>query len=601
MKRPLLGILAVALAAPLVQARIVNVADHGILPGKDVSYEVNALLEELQDEKGVTLFFPKGRYEFKPENAVEQYRAVTNHDNSLKRLAFPLFGFEDFTLDGDGSTFVFHGRICPITVEGSNDVVLKNFTIDWDTPFHHEFKVIKSDPKTNTFVAEVSPSKYGFEVKGQTLYLNHYNWQDFIGQNIVYDPNTGAPYWMTKRYQLKRTTAKAKKLSDTRVQLTNATKEAPPVGAHYATYGNAPTNRLAQSIHLSSTKDTYIENVTVYAGGGMALIAERADNVHLNGFVVTSRDDRILATRADATHFLGCKGLVKLENCRVEHMADDGINVHGAYIKVVEKLDGNDLLCEISHRQQVGLTFCEPGDKLMITSRETVLPIYETEVEKVRVLNEARMVITVTDLPKKYPKGPLSLENLTWYPDVELRNNIMRDNRARSALISTKGDVIIENNVFSSQMHGILIEGDNKAWYESGGVRNVVIKNNVFENIGYGSGQGYPLYASPMLLPEQRLGDDQYHWNVTFSNNEIKSFNGQLVHAKSVKNLVLSGNKIVKEETYPVGEQLPAVDLDYCDGVKIVGNEWVGFDFENHVEQKDNCSNVTVKKNKGLK
>jgi hypothetical protein len=570
------------------------------VPGQDVTFKVNRLLEELQGEKGVTLFFPKGRYEFRPENAVEKYRAVANHDNGLKRMAFPLLGFEGFTLDGGGSTFVFHGRICPFIVDGSKNIALKNFSIDWDTPFQHELKVAERDGKNNAFVAEISPMKYGFEVHGDKLLLGHYDWQDEIGQNIPYDPNTGAPYWNTGRFMLRRTRAKAKKVGENRVWLQNATKEPPPVGAVLCTYGNAPTNRLAQSIHVANSLDTSIENVTVYAGGGMALIAERSENIHLNGFVVTSTEERTLSARADATHFLGCKGLVKLENCRLELMGDDGINVHGAYIKVVEYWGDNTFLCEISHRQQHGLTFCEPGDRVMVTSRKTVLPLYETMVTDVKVLNEARLVITLSQLPDKLPEVPLSLENITWYPDVVMRNNVIRDNRARSALISTKGSVLIENNVFSSQMHGILIEGDNKSWYESGGVRDVVINNNVFENIGYGNGTGYPLYASPMLLPEQTLGDDQYHWNVRFTNNRIKSFSGHLAHARSVKGLVLEGNVIELDGRYPSGSELPAVDLDYCKNVRVKNNHFTGFDFPIRLESRENTTGLLVKDNEGL-
>jgi len=39
---------------------------------------------------------------------------LTKDDSSLKRMAFPFFGFEDLILDGDGSTFMFHGRMSPL-------------------------------------------------------------------------------------------------------------------------------------------------------------------------------------------------------------------------------------------------------------------------------------------------------------------------------------------------------------------------------------------------------------------------------------------------------------------------------------------------------
>lgn len=600
MKKLFLITIVFILPVLLVRAETINVADHGVVPEKDVSFEVNQLIASIKDKSDVTLYFPRGRYEFRPENAVETYRAVTNHDNGLKRMAFPVFGMKGLTIDGGGSIFVFHGRISPIVLEGAESVTLKNFTIDWDTPFHHELTVVERDESTNSFVAEISPMKYGFEIQGKDLLFNHYDWQDYLGQNIPYDPETGAPYWNTRRFQLNQKNAKAKKVGENRVRLQNATKEPPPVGAVLCTYGNAPTNRLAPAIHVSSSKDTYIENVTVYAGGGMALIAERADNVHLNGFIVTSSEERTLATRADATHFLGCKGLVKLENCVLEHMADDGINVHGAYIKVEEYRGDNTFLCEISHRQQTGFIFAEPGDQIMITSRVTVLPIYETTVTDVKVLNERRLLITVESVPDELPDELLSLENLTWYPDVEMRKNIIRDNRARSALISTKGKVLIEDNYFSSQMHGILIEGDNNSWYESGGVRDVAITNNTFENIGYGDDTRYALYASPLLRPEQRLGDEQYHRNIRFTNNRVKSFNGQLIYARTVQGLTVTGNTVELSNDYPTGSTRPAIELDYCDDVTIADNSFTGFDWPIRVESVNNTTNLKVRNNQGL-
>ncbi len=588
----------------VLQAQIVNVADYNITPGKDVTLEVNELIESLKGKKGITLYFPKGQYEFYPENAVEQYRAVSNHDNSLKKMIFPLFGFDNFTLDGGGSTFMFHGKVCPIIVDGSTNTTLKNFIIDWETPFIHEMTVIENDEKNNAFIVDIKPYKYGFEVIKEQIIFNHYDWQDIVGQNIVFNPKTKAPIWHTRDYALrpKGDKGKVEKIDGKKARFTGATKKTPPVGSVFAIYGSSPGgNRFAQAIHLSNSNDTFIKDIKVYAAGGMALIAERCENVTLNKMIVTSREDRIVATRADATHFLGCKGLIKLENCLLEHMLDDGINVHGAYVNVDEYLGDNKFICGISHQQQWGLTFAEPGDKIMLTSRETVLPIYETTVKEFKILNDKRMVITVTDLPNNLPEGPLSFENITWNPDVHLTNNTIRDNRARAALITTKGKVLIENNYFSSQMHGILIEGDNKSWYESGGVRDITITNNIFDNIGYGSGEHYPLYASPMFTTEQRLGDNKYHHNINFTNNTIKSFNGLLVHALSVKGLNIEGNTVELSNKYPTGCNLPSISFTYCENVSIKKNKYRGFSWPIKIEEKENSTQVTVKGNKGIK
>jgi len=317
--------------------KTINVADHGIVPGKDVTLGVNQLIRSLKGQKNIILYFPKGQYEFYPENAVEMYRAVTNHDNSLRKLAFPIFNFENFTLDGNGSTFRFHGKISPVTVEGSSNTTLKNFKIDWEHSFVNELKVLENNLKENSFVAEVNSGKFDFEVKNNQILFNHYDWQDVIGQNIAFDPKTKSPIWQTRGYHLKGkgNNIKVSKIDDNKVKFTNITKVTPPVGTIFATYGPSPGgNRFAEAIHLSNSKNNFLENITVYAAGGMAVIAERCENISLNKFIVTSAEGRNMSTRADATHFLGCKGLIKMENCLLEHMMDDGINVHGAYVKV---------------------------------------------------------------------------------------------------------------------------------------------------------------------------------------------------------------------------------------------------------------------------
>lgn len=602
MKHIVLTIAIFVLSFSFTNAQSINVADYGIVPGKDVTMEVNALMESLKGKENLTISFPKGQYEFHSDNATEIYRAVTNHDNSLKKLAFPMFDLNNITIDGNGSTFMFHGMICPFVLEKSSNITLKNFSIDFNTPFHDELVVVERDEKNNSFVVEIDTEQYPYTIKNGVITFNHEGWNHGFGQNITFDPKTKSPIWNTRQYAIRlKNNSKATKVSENRVRLSNMTKTPPPVGAVIINYGlGRGENRFVPAIHASNSKDTKIENITVYAAGGMAVIAERCENIHLDKFVVTSTENRIVATRADATHFLGCKGVVTLENSRLEHMLDDGINVHGAYVKVEKYLGKNQFLCEISHFQQTGLIFAEAGDKINIISRSTILPLFETTVKDFKILNEKRMVVTLAEIPEEMPKGLLSLENLTWYPDLVMKNNQIRDNRARSALISTKGKVLVENNYFSSQMHGILIEGDNNKWYESGGVQDITIINNTFENIGYGNGLSYPLYVAPLLRPEQHTGDDQYHYNINFSNNKLISFNGHLVHAFSVKNLVIKENTIEVSDKYPTGSPKAAIELDFCENVQIQKNKFNGFDWDIKVDALENTTNVKVKKNKGM-
>lgn len=595
-------IVLLSLLSQYCLAETINVADHDISPGKDVTLQVNQLVHSLKDKEDVTLYFPKGQYDFYPENAFEEWRAVSNHDNSLRRMALPLFDMENVTIDGGGSTFMFNGRMSPIVVESSKNISIKNLSIDWARPFQNEMHVVESDPKTNSFIVELDPEKYPYEItkKGELLF-NYYDWQDPLGSNIAYDPATRAPIFNTRDYSLRKIDQiRVESAGKNRIKFTDATKKTPPVGTMITSYGLHPTSRLAQVIHLSNSKDIYIENVTVYAGGGMGVIAERCEDVTLNGFKVTSTDDRMVATRADATHFINCKGTILLENCILEHMLDDSLNVHGSYIKIEEYLGDNQFLCETSHFQQSGLVFGEAGEKIALISRTTLLPFHNTNITDVNVLNERRMIVTVEEMPDALPKGPLSMENLTWNPDLIMRDNIVRENRARSVLVTTKGKVLIENNYFSSQMHGILIEGDNNKWYESGAVQDVTIRNNTFVNIGYEGGDRYVLNAAPLLTSEQHQGDGYYHRNINFVNNTIKSFSGQIVHAYYTKGLNITGNTVELSEDYPRSDEYPAINIVYSDEVNISDNTFTGFGKDLEIKISADSSNVNIKENRGL-
>ena len=152
----------IVLFSPLAGAEEINVADHGVVPGQDAAFPLHKLLESVRDESDVTLVFPKAAYDFYPENAVEMYRAVANHDNGLKRMGFPLFNCKDITIDGGGSVFMFHGRMVPFTLESVQGAVLKNFSIDWTRSFHAELTVVESNENDQSFVVETDPQLYPY-------------------------------------------------------------------------------------------------------------------------------------------------------------------------------------------------------------------------------------------------------------------------------------------------------------------------------------------------------------------------------------------------------------------------------------------------------
>lgn len=125
---------------------VISVADFGLKPDtreNAVAY-VQKAIEACRGKEPVTLVFPEGRYDFWPQYAHEKnYYETNTYDVFPKRLAMLFEGLHNITVDGNGSQFVMHDRIQPITVENCDGVTLKNFSIDWDIPLTAQARVTK--------------------------------------------------------------------------------------------------------------------------------------------------------------------------------------------------------------------------------------------------------------------------------------------------------------------------------------------------------------------------------------------------------------------------------------------------------------------------
>ena len=70
-------------------------------------------------------------------------------------------------------------------------------------------------------------------------------------------------------------------------------------------------------------------------------------------------------------------------------------------------------------------------------------------VEDVKRLSEREMLVTFTQtLPRDLEIGHDCLENITYTPEVEIRDNYFTRTSTRGVLVTTPRKVVIENNVF---------------------------------------------------------------------------------------------------------------------------------------------------------
>lgn len=121
--------------------RVYDVSDFGLKANgkKDASPVLQKILEKIksdyQEGDNIILRFPTGRYHFFEKNAASRQYYISNHDQTNpKKVGIAIENMKNLTLDGQGSDFIFHGRMIPVSLLYSENCILKDFNIDFENP-----------------------------------------------------------------------------------------------------------------------------------------------------------------------------------------------------------------------------------------------------------------------------------------------------------------------------------------------------------------------------------------------------------------------------------------------------------------------------------
>lgn len=577
---------------PVVK-KTLNLGVLGIQDTKDATPIVVEAVQRCKNEGFNRIEFPRGEYHFYPTFAPDFYCAITNNDNGLKKTPFPLFGFDGLEIDGNGSELIFHGKILPFIIENSSDLTIKNLSINWQVPFLLEGKVVANNPEAKSFDIEVNaPHKvqYGhlylslerenspYEKKFGFRFAMPEGDDLQVGQNILWNPVTGAPYYNTIKYEIDQHRITAEEIRKGLVRLSGPMKEVPPAGSVFVTKGAWLLNRTSPAFRLFRSKNLVFNNINVHHAGAMGLIAERCENITLDAFnvVLKKGDGRMVTTTADATHFCNCKGQITIRNCVFENMLDDATNIHGTYVRVNKILGDNQVAVETYHPHQNGYLFGEVGDSVRIVENKTLQPVADhlvlTDVQRI---NEKITILTFDKSVKGKVDLYYGIENISWYPTALVEKNIVRNNRARGFLFSVPRKVVVRDNYISSQMSGILVSGDLQLWNESGPTDSLIIENNTFENCGYGGNRAQSIINIAPEFGDGAVVENTYSRNIFIRNNRIKTFDASVLSANAVDGLVFEGNKIVQTDKYrPIYPEIPNLKIMQSSRIRIGNNTY---------------------------
>lgn len=523
--------------------------------------------------------FSKGIYHFYSDKAWHEYRCITNHDNGIKRIIFKLKDLHNVEIDGQGADFIFHGLALPFLLDNSTNIKLRNFSVDWDKPFYIQGEVVETNPNENKFDLQMFNERFSYQIVDSKIcfpIVQNIPVFQSLGEGLAFDKLRKTPVSNGDLYDYHgHLYEKVSLLSNGNIQIKGGFKNLPPLHSVVVFKGEMGENRYAPAFHAFHSKNISATNIKVYHAPGMGFLAEKSENINLYKFDVCLRDgsNRYVSTIADATHFASCSGKILLDSCLFENMLDDGTNVHGTYMEIDSIPDNHTLLADLKHFQQAGFEFAKKHDQIWILSAPNSSRSNLNTVSKMEQLSDTKCKLTVRlPLSENIKKGDL-LENKSDYPKLfVVRNCVFRNHRARNIVLKTPGKVLIQNNNFQSMMASILIRAEAYQWYESGAVKNVVIKNNTFENCVSGGGNQAILHISPKF--NKRFScNDLFDKHIYFINNKINMFNFKVIDAERVKNLSVIGNIIIEKSDFEalVGNE-KQIKLQQCKNVKIKDN-----------------------------
>lgn len=518
---------------------------------------------EYKEGEKVILRFPEGRYEFHEKGAAVREYYISNHDQTNpKKVGIALEDMKNLTLDGQGSEFVFHGRMLPVSLLRSENCLLKNFSIDFENPHIAQVKIVENDPQDG-IVFEPAPwvdyriaKDSIFEAYGEGWTMRH-SW------GIAFDGDTKHLVYNTS--DIGCPTKGASEVAPRRIHAPGWKDARLVPGTVVAMRG---WGRPTPGIFLSHDVNTTIENVKVHYAEGMGLLAQLCENITLEKFGVCLKGDadpRYFTTQADATHFSGCKGKIVSCNGLYEGMMDDAINVHGTYLKVVKRVDDRTLVGRYMHGQSWGFEWGCPGDEvLFIRSNTMELVGKQNKIISIRPYDKeqtegAREFLITFQEPVDQvinEQSGFGIENLTWTPEVLFSGNVIRNNRARGSLFSTPRKTIVENNLFDhTSGAAILLCGDCNGWFETGACRHVIIRKNRFvnalTNLFQFTNAVISIYPEiPDLKGQQQYFHGGPEGGIVIEDNEFETFDAPILYAKSVDGLVFRNNTIKLNTEY---------------------------------------------------
>jgi hypothetical protein len=568
-----ISFLSFILAASASAQKIILATDFGIKANsfENASPAICKAIESCKSIENATLVLPGGRIDLWPEGAVKRVLYISNstEDDTLskfKNIGLFIENFENLTIEGNNTLVVLHGKMISFAILNSKNIKFQNISFDYERPTMSE--LIINSVSDNSVETIIHPdSRYSID-NGKFCFYGE-GWKVNSYHTIVFEPDNNLMKYSSFKPFI---SSMAFETSPFHVKFDGDFTNSQFRKGDILTVRDPYRDNCGGFI--SRSKDIRLENVKLHYMHGLGIVSQFSENITLFKVRAAPRANsgRIISCFADCFHFSGCKGKILIDSCFTSGSHDDPVNVHGTHLQITSIGADKKLMVRFMHHQTYGFNAFFTGDSIAFVNPQTLQPVAFAMLKNAILLNNREMLIEIDGVMPENVISGLCIENLTWTPEVIIRNSRFERTNTRGLLLTTRRKILIENNTFyRTGMHAILIADDASNWFESGAVQDVTIRNNTFTECGYNSVPGNFVIA---IAPENHQVVPGYfvHRNICIENNTFSVYDYPILSARSVDNLSFTGNTVKWTTFMKNSEKRAGFDLTSSKNVNLKNN-----------------------------
>ncbi len=480
-------------------------------------------------ESPIEVRFAPGRYDVLPGELHREAWQISNTNSdpdTPKAVALHINSASHVRVSGPGARLVSRGKMIHVCIDGSDHVAIEGLAFDYDRPTVSEFKVREAG--ADSAVLEIHRDS-AYSVRDGALVWQGEGWTETGGLGQELDPASGRVHRVID--PLKGLFFREMERFVVRAEGANRLKAG-------RIYQLRNPFRDCAGVFTRRSRDISWKDVKFHFLHGMGVVSQFSENLTFDSVSVAPdpASGRTTAAWADCFHFSGCRGKILVRNCVFSGAHDDAINIHGTYLRVVEKLSERQIKVRFMHPQTFGFMAFNPGDEVGFIHSDTMATYSANRVTAATLTDPKELLLTLEQpVPGELRENDV-LENVTWTPEAEIRGCKVSHIPTRGFLLTTRRKVVVEDNEFTATHNSaIQVDADARSWFESGGVKDMTIRRNRFLRCGE------PAIA---IHPRNTAPNPAFHRNIRIIENEFVLRGETAVGAHSTTGLRIANNTI---------------------------------------------------------